>query len=73
MKVSFKSDANSVRVATHDFEIALSELKSNLLKKKLKQTDELDSSIKLIERLSILNDYKLNLLKDFYSYKSQKK
>ncbi len=73
MKVSFKSDANSVKDASKGLEIALSELKSNLLKKELKQSDELDSSVKLIEKLSILNEYKLNLFKDFSSYKFQKK
>ena len=64
MKVSFKSDANSVKDASKGLEIALSELKSNLLKKELKQSDELDSSVKLIEKLSILNEYKLNLFKE---------
>ena len=73
MKVSFKSDANSVKDASKGLEIALSELKSNLLKKELKQSDELDSSVKLIEKLSILNEYKLNLFKDFSKYNTQKK
>ena len=73
MKVSFKRDAKSVKSASKNLEITLSELKSNLRKKEFKQFDELDSSIKLIEKLSILNEYKLNLFKDFSSYKFQKK
>ena len=73
MKASFKSDAKSVKNASKNLEIALSELKSNLVKKELKQFDDVDSSIKLIEKLSILNEYKLNLFKDFSTYKFQKK
>ena len=73
MEASFKSDAKSVKNASRNLEMALSELKSNLLKKELKHFDELDSSIKLIEKLSILNEYKLNLFKDFSSYKTLKK
>ena len=73
MKASFKSDAKSVKNASRNLEMALSELKSNLLKKEFNQFDEFDSSIKLIEKLSILNEYKLNLFKDFSSYKFQKK
>ena len=73
MKASFKSDAKSVKNASTNLEMALSELKSNLLKKEFKHFDELDSSIKLIEKLSILNEYKLNLFKDFASYKTLKK
>ena len=73
MKVSFKSDAKSVKSASKNLEKAISELKCNLLKKELKQFDELNSSVKLIEKLSILNEYKLNLFKDFSTYKFQKK
>ena len=39
----------------------------------LENFKELESTTKLIEKLSILNEYKLNLFKDFYSYTSQKK
>ncbi len=73
MKVSFKSDTKSVINATNDLEIELSKLKTQSLKEELKQFEELDSTVKLIEKLSILNEYKLNLFKDFSAYITQKK
>ena len=73
MKASFKSDAKSVLVSSKNLDIALTELKNKSLKEELDHLDELDSTIKLIEKLSILNDYKLSLFKDFSSYKILKK
>jgi hypothetical protein len=73
MKASFKSDAKSVKDTSQKLEIVLSELKNRSLKEEIKQFEELDSTIKMIEKLSILNEYKLNLFKDFSSYKIQKK
>ena len=73
MKVSFKSDTKSVKDATNNLEIELNKLKTHSLKEELKQFEELDSTVKLIEKLSILNEYKLNLFKDFSVYKTQKK
>ena len=73
MKVSFKSDTKSVKDATNNLEIELSKLKTQSLKEELKQFEEIDSTVKLIEKLSILNEYKLNLFKDFSSYTTQKK
>ena len=73
MKASFKSDAKSVKESSKKLEIALSELKNRSLKEELKQFNEIESTVKLIEKLSILNEYKLNLFKDFSSYKFQKK
>ena len=73
MKVSFKSDAKSVKDATNILKMELSKLKTQSLKEELKKFEELDSTVKLIEKLSILNEYKLNLFKDFSSYKYQKK
>ena len=73
MKASFKSDAKSVKESSKKLEIALSELKNRSLKEELKQFNEIESTVKLIEKLSILNEYKLNLFKDFSSYKIQKK
>ena len=73
MKASFKSDAKSVKDSSKKLNIVLSELKNKSLKEELKQFDELDSTVKLIEKLSILNEYKLNLFKDFSSYNTQKK
>ena len=73
MKASFKLDATSVKDASKNMEIVLTELKNKLHEKELKHSDELDTSVKLIEKLSILNEYKLNLFKDFSSYKFKKK
>ena len=73
MKVSFKSDAKSVKDATNILKMELSKLKTQSLKEELKKFEELDSTVKLIEKLSILNEYKLNLFKDFSLYKTQKK
>ena len=73
MKASFKSDAKDVKDSTKKLDIILSELKNKSLIEEIKQSNELESIIKLIEKLSILNEYKLNLFKDFSSYKTQKK
>ncbi len=73
MKVSFKSDAKSVKDATNILKMELSKLKTQSLKEELKKFEELDSTVKLIEKLSILNEYKLNLFKDFSKYNTQKK
>ena len=73
MKVSFKSDANSVKDSSKKLDMILSELKDKSLKEEIKQFNELESTIKLIEKLSILNEYKLNLFKDFSSYTTRKK
>ena len=73
LKASFKSDAYSVKDSSKKLEMILSELKSKSLSEEIKQFNELESTIKLIEKLSILNEYKLNLFKDFSSYTTQKK
>ena len=43
------------------------------LNKTIKKTSQIEDTINLIEKLSIQNDFKLNLLKDFSSYISDKK
>ncbi len=73
LKASFKSGANSVKDSSKKLDMILSELKSKSPKEEIKQFNELESIIKLIEKLSILNEYKLNLFKDFFSYTNQKK
>ena len=73
LKASFRSDAKSVKYCSKKLEITLSELKNSSLKEELRELDELDSTVKLIEKLSILNEYKLNLFKDFSSYVTHKK
>ena len=73
MKASFKSDAISVKNSTIKLETILSGLQNEPFKKEIKQSNELESTVKLIEKLSILNEYKLNLFKDFSSYQIKKK
>ena len=73
LKASFRLDAKSVKYCSKKLEITLSELKNSSLKEELRQVDEIDSTVKLIEKLSILNEYKLNLFKDFSSYVTHKK
>ena len=75
MQVSFKLDAKTVKNSSEKLEIVLNEFKNKPPKDKeeLNKSDELDSTLKLIEKLSILNEYKLNLLRDFSLYKTQKK
>ena len=73
MKASFKSDTKSVKDSTKKLEMILSELNNESIKQEIKQFNEIESTVKLIEKLSILNEYKLNLFKDFSSYKTQKK
>ena len=73
MKASFKSDAKSVKDASKKLDIILSEFKSKSLKEETKQFNDIESIVKLIEGLSILNEYKLNIFKDFSSYKTLKK
>ena len=70
MNASFKLDANSVKQSTINLEKVVGELKNKSLEKEL---DHLDSTVKLIEKLSIINEYKLNIFKDFYSYNIKKK
>ena len=73
LKASFKSDAKSVKQSSEKLQMILSEFKNKSLKEEVKQHNQLESTVKLIEKLSILNEYKLNLFKDFSSYKTLKK
>ena len=73
MKASFKSDAKNVKDSSKKLEIILSKLNNKTLIKEIKESNEFESVLKLIEKLSILNEYKLNLFKDFSAYKIQKK
>ena len=73
MEASFKSDAKIVKKCANNLELVLSELKSKSLTEELSQSDDLENTIKLIEKLSILNEYKLNLFKDFSKFNIQKK
>ena len=72
MNASFKLDAKSVKNSTMNLENVLSKLKEKPLQE-LNQVDHLDNTMKLLEKLSIINEYKLNLFKDFSLYHIQKK
>ena len=73
MKASFILDAKNVKDSSKKLEIILSKLNNKTLIKEIKESNEFESVLKLIEKLSILNEYKLNLFKDFSAYKIQKK
>ena len=73
MKASFKLDAKRVKQCSINLEKEIDELKNDTLLQELKQFDNLDSTLKLLEELSIINEYKLNLFKDFSSYNIRKK
>ena len=72
MEASFKSDAKSVVKSAQSLEMALYNLKhkSSI---EFSNSEQLKKTTRLIEKLSILNEYKLNLFKDFSSYNLQKK
>ena len=72
MNASFKLDAKSVKNSTMNLEKVLSKLKEKPLQE-LNQVDHLDNTMKLLEKLSIINEFKLNLFKDFSLYHIQKK
>ncbi len=73
MEASFKSGAEDVKNSANNLDEALCELKNKLLADEIDMTDQLEENIKLVEKLSILNEYKLNLFKDFSVYNLQKK
>ena len=73
METAFNFDAKSVIECSNNLELSLNDLRKKTNKEELKKSDQLDNTIKLIEKLSILNEYKLNLFKDFAAYNLQKK
>ena len=73
MEVSFNNDAKSVKKCSDNLEGVLRDLKNASLENITAESSELENTIKLIEKLSILNEYKLNLFKDFSTYNIQKK
>ncbi len=73
MNASFKLDAKRVINSSKHLDKILSEFKEKSFEEELNQFDELDSTIKLIEKLSIVNEYKLSLFKDFSAYSIHKK
>ncbi len=73
METSFKLGAKNVKECSVNVETALNELKNKKFTEDLSKSDQIDSTAKLIEKLSILNEYKLNLFKDFSDYNLKKK
>ena len=73
MELSYNSGVRNVKRCSNNLEIALHELKNKSLTGKLEKSDQLQKVIKLIEKLSILNEFKLDLFKDFSTYYFQKK
>ena len=69
---SFKSDPKSVISCTNELEKKLNFLKDTPINN-LSNSNNLDNTTKLIEKLSILNEYKLNLIKEFSTYNNKKK
>ena len=71
LETSFMAKASVVKENVELVEKELYEIKK--LNKTIKKTSQIEDTINLIEKLSIQNDFKLNLLKDFSSYISDKK
>ena len=71
LEASFMAKASAVKENVELVEKELYEIKK--LNKTIKKTSQIEDTINLIEKLSIQNDFKLNLLKDFSSYISDKK
>ena len=71
LEASFMAKASDVKENVELVEKELYEIKK--LNKTIKKTSQIEDTINLIEKLSIQNDFKLNLLKDFSSYISDKK
>ena len=71
LEASFMAKASVVKENVELVEKELYEIKK--LNKTIKKTSKIEDTINLIEKLSIQNDFKLNLLKDFSSYISDKK
>tara|TARA_A100001011_G_scaffold397873_1_gene500281 strand:- start:7460 stop:7711 length:252 start_codon:yes stop_codon:yes gene_type:complete len=69
---SFKSDPKSVIASTIELENNLNNFKKAGLSN-LSHSSHLQNITKLIEKLSILNEYKLNLVKEFSVYNNKKK
>ena len=69
---AFKADPKSVIFSSNELKKKLDSLKETSLTN-LSNESHLKSTTKLIEKLSILNEYKLNLIKEFSSYNNRKK
>ena len=73
MEASFNSDAKSVKECSDYLNIELCNLKNKQITENLSNTIQFKDATKLIEKLSIINEYKLNLFKEFSVYNLKKK
>ena len=72
LEKAFKADPKSVVISSNELKTKIDNLKKKPLTK-LSNSSHLKNTTKLIEKLSILNEYKLNLIKEFSSYNNKKK
>lgn len=72
MQEAFMANAMQVKATTILVDKELKELNKNS-HEKLSNNENINTTVKLIEKLSIQNEYKLNLLKDFSTYTYLKK
>ena len=72
LEEAFKADPKSVIFSSNELEKKMSSLQKTSFAD-LSNLSNLKNTTKLIEKLSILNEYKLNLIKDFSIYNNKKK
>ena len=72
MQEAFMNNIAHVKASTLAVEKELKELNQST-NEELPNNEKINSTVKLIEKLSIQNEYKLNLLKDFSTYTYLKK
>ena len=72
LEQAFKGSSKKVLSATQAFNIEIKKVTGEDIKKNLSKKD-IDNMIKIIEKLSIQNEFKINILKDFPKYISDKK
>ena len=72
LEEAFKADPKSVIFRSNELEKKMNSLQKITLTD-LANSSHLKNTTKLIEKLSILNEYKLNLIKEFSTYNNKKK
>tara|TARA_B100000530_G_scaffold258557_1_gene171916 strand:+ start:106 stop:354 length:249 start_codon:yes stop_codon:yes gene_type:complete len=71
LNLAFNTNTSAVIAATKKLESELNTIKTTT--DKISNTENLTSVVNLIENLSIQNDYKLSILKEFPTYLLNKK
>ena len=72
LEKAFKTDPKSVILSSNELEKNMNNLKKTSFKD-LSNSSHLKNTTKLIEKLSIINEHKLNLIKEFSTYNNKKK